>query len=122
MADVADLRVIRDSEFTLSTAGASAADRDMTFNLGTEVQHGQRGILQFRYRADPVHALTARVRINGTAMKPLRFGDGASEGTMHEVVNTNVTRDNTNDIEFGITGGSGSLAISDVVLHVQRTA
>lgn len=118
MADVADYRVIRDNGFTIQTGGD--IDRSFDFNLGTAVRHNQRAILQFFYvSSSNASNLSFRFRINGSTVRTINV-NGNSFGTVHEVVNSGVTRDNSNEIEARIVGGSGSVTLSDVVLHMQR--
>ena len=121
MADVADFRIIRDSNFTLTTAGAGDIDRDFDFNLGTAVQHGQAGLLQCKYSssAGPLPILV-RFRLNGTDLISIPML-GNTAGMVHEVVNTGTTRDNMNNLEIRIIGGTGSVTLSDIILWVQRT-
>ena len=118
MPDVADYRVISDGSVTLQTGG----DIDHTFNfdLGTAVKHNQSGVLQFFYVSGKnANNLSFRFSINGTAVRTINV-TGNFFATLHEVVR-NVTKNNANNVEIRIVGGSGAVTISDIVLFVQRT-
>lgn len=118
MADVADYRVIRDGNFTIRTGGD--IDRSFEFDLGTAVQLGQRSILQFFFvSAQNASNLSYRFTINGQSVRTINV-NGNFFGTVTEVVSGGVLRNGENDIEVSITGGSGSVTISDIVLFVQR--
>ena len=118
MPDVADYRVISDGGVTIQTGGD--IDKSFTFDLGTAVKHSQPAILQFFFVSSKnSDNLSFRFSINGTAVRTINV-TGNFFGTIHEV-QSNVTRNNQNELEVRITGGSGSVTISDIVLFVQRT-
>ncbi len=118
MADVADYRVISDGPVTLQTGGD--IDHSFSFNLGTAVQHNQHAILQFFYvSGSNAKNLSFRFSINGKAIRTINV-TGNFFATIHEV-QSGVTRNNVNDLEVKIVGGTGSVTVSDIVLFVQRT-
>jgi hypothetical protein len=59
------------------------------------------------------------VKINGSSQLSYSF-TGFQVNTIHEVIAANVLIAGTNNIEFRITGGSGTLEFGDVVLWWQR--
>jgi hypothetical protein len=118
MADVADYRVISDGDVKLQTGGD--IDHTFTFDLGTAVQHNQQAILQFFYvSSSNANNLSFRFAINGTAVRTINV-TGNHFATIHEVQG-GVTKNNQNELEIRIVGGTGSVTISDIVLFVQRT-
>ena len=118
MADVADYRVISDGNVTIQTSGD--IDRSFTFDLGTGVQHNQPAVLQaFYVSGSNANNLSFRFSINGTAVRTINV-NGNHFSTIHEV-QSGVTKNNQNELEVKIVGGSGSVTISDIVLFVQRS-
>ena len=118
MADVADYRVISDGGVTLKTGGD--IDHTFTFDLGTAVKHNQPAILQFFYVSSKnANNLSFQFSINGTAVRTINV-TGNFFATIHEV-QSNITKNNMNQLDIKIVGGTGSVTISDVVLFVQRS-
>lgn len=117
MPDVADYRVISDGNVTLQTGGD--IDHSFSFDLGTGVQHNQHAILQFFYvSGNNANNLSFRFTLNGTTVRTINV-TGNHFATIHEV-QSGITQNNTNNLEVRIVGGSGTVTISDIVLHVQR--
>jgi len=117
MADVADYRVISDGGVTLQTGGD--IDHHFTFDLGTAVKHNQHAILQFfMVSASNANNLSFRFSVNGTAVRTINV-TGNHFATIHEV-QANITKNNMNELEMRIVGGTGAVTISDIVLFVQR--
>jgi hypothetical protein len=115
----ADYRVISDNAVTIQTGGD--IDRTFNFDLGTTVRHNQQSILQFFYvSGSNANNLSFEFRLNGSVVRTINV-TGNSFATIHEV-HANLTRDNANQLDVRIVGGSGSVAISDIVLFVQREA
>src|ERR1051325_289233 len=100
MPDVADYRVISDGGVTIQTGGD--IDKSFTFDLGTAVKHSQPAILQFFFVSSKnSDNLSFRFSINGTAVRTINV-TGNFFGTIHEV-QSNVTRNNQNELEVRIT-------------------
>jgi hypothetical protein len=59
------------------------------------------------------------VKINGSSQLNYTY-TGFRSNTLHEVIDANVLQAGTNNIQFRITGGSGTLEFGDVVLWWQR--
>lgn len=117
MPDVADYRVISDGGVTLQVGGD--IDHTFTFDLGTAVRHNQHAILQFFYvSSSNANNLSFRFAINGTAVRTINV-TGNHFATIHEV-QAGVTRNNQNELDIRIVGGTGSVTISDIVLFVQH--
>ena len=118
MADVADYRVISDGNVTLQTGGD--IDHSFSFDLGTGVKHNQHSILQFFFvSGNNANNLSFRFSINGTSVRTINV-TGNHFATIHEVA-SGITQNNQNNLEVKIVGGTGSVTVSDIVLHVQRT-
>lgn len=118
MPDVADYRVISDSGVTLQTGGGT--HQTFGFDLGTAVKHNQPAILQFFYvSSSNASNLTFRLSLNGTPVRTINV-TGNFFATIHEV-QSGLTKNNANQLEVGIVGGTGSVTITDIVLFVQRT-
>lgn len=65
--------------------------------------------------------LAFEVKINKSAQLNYVFTvSGTRIHTLHEVINGNVLKAGTNNIEFRITGVFGTLEFGDTVLHYQR--
>lgn len=118
MPDVADYRVVRDGSVTVQTGGD--IDKEFSFDLGTAVKHDQNCVLQFfMVSGSNASNLSFAFEINGTSIRTINV-NGNHFATIHEVAR-DVTRDNSNSMKLRITGGSGSVTVSDIVLWVQRS-
>lgn len=118
MPDVADYRVISDTDITLRADGP--LNHSFTFDLGTAVKHDQPAILQFFYKTfnNPANLLF-RFSINGTEVRQVNVS-GLQSGTIHEV-QSGITKNNVNKLDIRIMGGiGGGVTISDIVIFVQR--
>lgn len=118
MPRIADYAIITDDKFTIQTGGD--IDRDFDFTLESGAHLGSRSILAFVLFVDgDADSLAFQVKVNGKSQLSYTF-TGFQVNTLHEVINRDVLKAGTNNVEFRITGGSGKLAFGDVVLHYQR--
>ena len=118
MANVADYRLISDASITLRTGGD--IDHSFSFNLGTAVAHSEPSILQFFYVSHSnANNLSFRLSLNGKELRTINV-NGNHFSSIHEA-HSNITRNNVNQLDVRIVGGSGTVQISDIVLFVQRT-
>lgn len=118
MPRIADYSIITDSKFTIQTGGD--LDKDFDFNLESGAHVGSRSILAFvLFVKSGANNLGFEVKINGSKQLSYTF-TGFQINTLHEVINANVLQAGTNNIEFRITGGSGTLEFGDSVLWWQR--
>jgi hypothetical protein len=118
MPRIADYSVIRDTKFTLQL-GADI-DQDFDFTLESGAHPGSPSILSFvLFVSTDSNNLAFEVKINGSQQLSYSF-TGFQINTLHEVINANVLKAGTNNIEFRVTGGTGALQFGDVVLFYQR--
>lgn len=120
MPRIADYVVVRDSTLTISVPG----DPDQQVN-GVNLEAGAHlpssSILSFLVTAQPgANSPQLRVRVNGSQQLNGTLPDGPFVTALQEVINANVLVAAGNSFEFALVGGSGTLNISDVVLHYQR--
>ncbi len=115
---IADYTIIRDTSFELRTSGD--IDRSFDFNMQSGLVTNERAILFFRVNPeDSSRNMKFEITINGT--KILTYGPiGTTARTLHEVVGSNVLRTSGNRIDFTISGGTGDIHFSDVVVLSQR--
>jgi len=119
MPRIADYAVISDGSVTIQTGGN--IDADFNPDLGNEVHLPSRSILSFLVAAqNGANNPQLRVRVNGVQQLNGTLPDGPFVTTLQELVNANVLQNGVNNFEFAIVGGTGTLNISDVVLHYQR--
>jgi hypothetical protein len=120
MPRIADYASITDTKFTIPTGGD--IDKDFDFTLESGAHLGSRSILAFvLFVHGGADKLGFEVKVNKSAQLSDFFTvSGTRIHTLHEVINANVLKAGTNNIEFRITGGSGTLEFGDTVLHYQR--
>ncbi|MFN8473525.1 MAG: hypothetical protein U0822_15145 [Anaerolineae bacterium] len=115
---VADYNLIRDSAFTLSSSGESSQKFD--FDLDFRVGMSQPSILAFVVSvASGSSAPVLQVSVNGT-QRDTALPAGPFVTGLSQVIGGSQLHQGTNNITFAISGGTGSLEVSDVVLHYQR--
>lgn len=118
MPRISDYLIITDSKFSIQIGGD--LDKDFDFTLESGAHLGSRSILEFvLFVQSGASSLGFQVMINGSKQLSYTF-TGFRVNTLHEVIDANVLKAGTNNIFFGITGGSGGLEFGDVVLHYQR--
>ena len=118
MPRIADYSIITDSKFALQTGGD--IDRDFDFTVESGAHLGSRSILAFvLFVKNGANSLGFEVKINGSSAMTYTF-TGFQVNTLHEVIAANVLQAGTNNIEFRVTGGSGTLEFGDAVLWWQR--
>ena len=115
---VADYVVLRDSGKKLQVGSDIDWQRD--FDLPDAARLDQRMFLQWFYTTGTdANLLKYRWRINGTNIRTIT-NTGNHFGSLHEVLGGSNLKVSDNTIEVAITGGSGSVTVSDVMLHFQR--
>ena len=112
--NVSHLAVLSDGSFS-QTPGADI-DIDLPFALPDNTA-ARRGVLAYVVDATSPSSLAYSMTINGTA-EVSRLVDGTVRHTEHEVVGSFHAGDNT--LRVVVTGGTGTLVISDVVLFYDR--
>ena len=118
MPRISDYVIIRDSKFTIQAPGDPDQDFDFTLEDGAHL--ASRSILQFvLFVNSGASNLGFEVKINGTSQLNYTF-TGFRINTLHEVLDSNVLQAGTNNIEFRLIGGTGTLEFGDAVLHYQR--
>lgn len=117
MPRIADYVIIKQDRFTLQTGGD--IDKDFDFTLESGSHSGSRSILAFVLVKSGTGSLTLEVKVNGS-LQLSNASTGARFNTLHEVIDADVLKVGTNNIVFRIIDGSGTLNISNVVLHYQR--
>ncbi|MFN8471511.1 MAG: hypothetical protein U0822_04770 [Anaerolineae bacterium] len=119
MLFVADYNLIRDSAFTISTSGDTA--QQLEFKLDFGVGSTQPSIVAFVLSAQSGNlGPTLSIKVNGTEQRSLKLPDGAFVTGLQTVIGPRHLQHGVNTIEFSIAGGTGTLEVSDVVLHYQR--
>ena len=106
--------VISDPSITLTVGGD--IDADVPFNLPPDTT-GDRGVLTFMTDAASPNNLTYTMAINGTPVAGHRV-DSSVLHSEQEVVGS--FRPGPNKLRIEVTGGTGTLVISDIVLHYVR--
>ena len=120
MPRLADYVVLSDSSFTIQTGGDT--DRSFNVNLEADAHLASRAILSFMLAAqNGANNPQLLVEVNGGQQLNGTLQDGPFVTVLHELVNQNVLQVNNNSIRFAIVGGTGTLNISDVILHYRRT-
>jgi hypothetical protein len=122
MPTVADYSAILDSNFTLSIGGDT--HQDFQFLLPADAPR-YPGILAFRtYPNASGTNLFFVVELNGiNVFQATLASDGTSFRTVHEVIEPktpSILKGGSNTINFKLTGGSGAVVFSDLVLWWKR--
>ena len=116
---VADYNLIRDSAFTLSTGGNTAQQLEFKLDFGVGFVHPS--IVAFVLSAQSGNlSPTLSIKVNGSEPRSLKLPDGAFVTGLQPVIGPHQLHHGVNTIEFSIAGGTGTLEVSDVVLHYQR--
>ncbi|MEO1296756.1 MAG: hypothetical protein AAFW75_13290 [Cyanobacteria bacterium J06636_16] len=124
MPRISDYIVIRDGAFNLSPDEDKPGQQSFSIEVNDDAVRNASAILSFRMHAHSnPNNLVFDVHIDNHLVFKYPFGlDGETCQTVHEIVNRNVlTLDPGLDIlRFSALSGSGTVSISDVVLHFQR--
>jgi hypothetical protein len=107
--------VIRDTPRIELTPGADI-DEEVDFTLPPDTTR-DAGVLTFMTDAASPNNLTYAIAINGTPVAGHRV-DSAVLHSEQEVVGS--FRPGPNKLRINVTGGTGTLVISDIVLHYVR--
>ena len=108
--------VIPGTDRPISLRPGGDIDRDLDFHLPPDTT-GDPGVLTFMTDAASPNNLTYTMAINGTPVAGHRV-DSSVLHSEQEVVGSFRPGDNKFRIE--VTGGTGTLVISDIVLHYVR--
>jgi hypothetical protein len=114
--------VIEDDLIEL-TSGTPNVDRDVPFDLGDDITLRIGGVLTFMTDAVSPNSLTYRIRINNHNVIANRMVDSAVLHSEQQVVragNPLVLQHGINHLLITVTGGTGTLRISNIVLHYVR--
>jgi hypothetical protein len=114
--------VIEDDLIEL-TSGTPNVDRDVPFDLGDDITLRIGGVLTFMTDAVSPNSLTYRIRINNHNVIANRIVDSAVLHSEQQVVragNPLVLQHGINHLLITVTGGTGTLRISNIVFHYVR--
>jgi hypothetical protein len=108
--------VVPGTDTPISLAPGGDIDRDLDFHLPPDTT-GDPGVLTFMTDAASPNNLTYTMAINGTTVAGHRV-DSSALHSEQEVVGS--FRPGPNKLRIEVTGGTGTLVISDIVLHYVR--
>lgn len=121
MAVAADYVVLIDKSFALQTG--HDIDMNLDFDLRTGFVHSEASILQFVWSTEPdADHLSWNITLNGVEVVTFKDHSGRQGATHHEIVNRNITKNNTNHLVAKIIGnGTGTVGFSDMFLLARRS-
>ena len=93
---------------------------DVKFKLQDDTTLGDGGVLTFMTDAVSPNNLTFTMAINGHLVIPNGRVDSSVRHSEQEAVPGGVFQHGENELTIKITGGTGTLLISDIVLHYVR--
>ncbi|MEM7794070.1 MAG: hypothetical protein AAF579_06395 [Cyanobacteria bacterium P01_C01_bin.118] len=118
---VADYEFFNDNSFELRI-GADI-DKTLPANIAYDPKPGEGAILMWKHWRTGTGPVSYKVLVNGTEVfAPTISGDTATKNFtfLHENMSTNTLNAGENNIEFRVTGGTGTVRISDVVIFYRR--
>jgi hypothetical protein len=118
MATIADYKIVLDSSASLVRGGTNFVRQ--TFTLPSNIVPEQHGILMYRVEAEDPDDLRYTLSLNDHEVVTFTH-DTDRFGTVHEVIDPNVLHNGENRFAAVATAGSGTIKISDVVVHFQVT-
>jgi hypothetical protein len=117
MPTVSDYAVVTDGTTTLQT-GADI-DASFPFSVPSNVNRGQRAVATWRLEVEgPPQSLAWNLSINGTQLVGFTHSSDRFAG-LQEVFQGSILQAGNNDATVEITGGSGRIEFSDLVVHFQ---
>jgi hypothetical protein len=115
MANASDYVVVRDNQITLELG----ADIDETFGftIPANVDQGERAVITWRFEAEgSPNNLAWNMDLNGTSVISLTHSQDRF-AALQEVVPGSALNVGDNDLTVTVTGGTGRIDISDIVVH-----
>lgn len=115
---VADYIVLRDVDRTIESGGRVRWQQNFTMPAATKLNESM--FLQwFMVSGTNARNLQYRFSINDNVIRTIVV-TGNHFATIHEALPGNNLRIGRNRIEVRVVGGSGSVTLSDIILHFQR--
>lgn len=124
MPRISDYHVVSDTAVKLSKQSGAPDDRTYTFQLNKDFSRSSSLVLVWRSHAQNARNLKYQVTVGNTNVwqVPGSLFDGEALMTLHEAVSGSAFRPGNQEqtITFQVTGGQGTVHISDIVLYFQR--
>jgi len=117
MPDIAYYQVLKDAKTTLTPGGEPWIKK---WTAPDDINLEARAVLTFMADPNREADLTLEIKVNGSVVRSPSFIGGVQRG-MWEVLGPSHLDGGTNEFRFAVTSGTGTLAISDVVLWYKRT-
>ena len=117
MSDIAYYQVLKDAKTTLTPGGEPWIRK---WTAPDDINLEERAVLTFMADPNREADLTLEIKVNGSVVRSPSFIGGVQRG-MLEVLGDSDLEKGKNEFCFAVTEGTGTLAISDVVLWYKRT-
>ncbi len=117
MPVVANYESFRDVSFPLRIGGDIG--RTLESKIVNTPVSGENVILMWKHGRTSTGSVTYRVEVNGEEVTTSTISQTIPEGdysSLHEVLQTNQIQQGDNTVRFQVTGGTGTVRISDVVI------
>lgn len=121
MATVSDYAVVSDGVTALEIGGD--VDQTFTFVVPANVNLGERAMATLMLEVDrSPQNLSWRLEINGTQVITLTHNEDRFAAALQEVFQGSALRAGNNTATVTVTGGTGRIRVSDIVIHFQVEA
>jgi len=118
MPTVGDYIIIFRRSFVLETGGD--IDNEFDFSLPDRTNRDSHMILQWIQDTHPTASnLRVAFEINGQEFANMGV-DSSTDGTIHDAINSNLTKNGLNQFKARIVEGQGRVAFSDVVCFFRK--
>lgn len=117
MPRVANFIQFSDQPFNLLIGGD--IDRILTRDIDGVPGSGEGVLLTWNVQREGSGSVTYQVTLNGTLLNTYTASLGERRA-LQEATGTDRIQQGTNEVEFRVTGGTGSLEISDVILFYRQ--
>lgn len=118
MATVSDYAVVSDGVTALQIGGD--VDQTFPFAVPDNAILGERAVVSFMLEADRApQNLSWRMEINGTQVIGPTHNEDRFTAALQEVFQGAILRVGTNNVTVRVTGGTGRIRVSDIVIHFQ---
>jgi hypothetical protein len=121
MANVSDYVVVQDGTTTLEI-GANP-NETLSFAIPANVDLGQKAVVTWRFEAEgSPNNLAWNMNLNGRTTNVVNLTHSQDRfAALQEVVSGSDLNVGNNDLTVTVTGGTGRIKISDIVVHYRAT-